>query len=172
VPQNVEAWFLVASVLDDDSEKRRYCYERILSIDPQNRRAKDDLEVLESREGNAAIGNQSEKPESEPQASSRSQSMLSQRISQHSNSDAISIQQLQTSKTTSITETKPAQGTIRCPKCYSDQVAAGQKGLGFGKAAAGAVLLGQVGLLGGFWGSSKIKVTCLNCGHQWEPGKS
>lgn len=63
------------------------------------------------------------------------------------------------------------QGEVRCPKCNSTQIAANQKGFGVGKATTGAVLLGPLGLLGGFVGSSKVKVTCLRCGHQWEPGK-
>jgi ribosomal protein S27E len=69
--------------------------------------------------------------------------------------------------------TKPTyvpQGTVRCPKCGSEQVGAGNKGFGLGKAAAGLVLLGPLGLLGGVVGSKKIVVSCLNCGHQWQPG--
>ena len=54
-----------------------------------------------------------------------------------------------------------------CPKCGSDQLSANKKGFGVGKAVAGAVLTGGVGLLAGFIGSQKIYVTCLACGHQW-----
>lgn len=61
---------------------------------------------------------------------------------------------------------------IVCPKCKSGQFSVDKKGFGLGKAAAGAVLLGPVGLLGGFMGSDKVKVTCLICGHIWEPGKA
>lgn len=60
---------------------------------------------------------------------------------------------------------------IKCPKCNSANISANKKGFGVGKAAAGAVLLGPVGLLGGFMGSDKVIITCLNCGHSWEPGK-
>ena len=38
---------------------------------------------------------------------------------------------------------------IRCPKCGSTQITAGNKGFGLGKAAEGGLLLGPVGLLGG-----------------------
>lgn len=62
--------------------------------------------------------------------------------------------------------------TIRCPRCRSTQVTANQKGFGVGKAAAGAILLGPVGLLAGGIGSKQVKITCLKCGHQWEPGKA
>ena len=54
-----------------------------------------------------------------------------------------------------------------CPKCRSDQLSANKKGFGVGKAIAGAVVTGGVGLLAGFIGSRKIYVTCLACGHQW-----
>lgn len=58
---------------------------------------------------------------------------------------------------------------VRCPRCNSSQITASQKGFGLGKAAAGGLLLGPVGLLGGFFGSRKIVITCLKCGHQWKP---
>ena len=60
-----------------------------------------------------------------------------------------------------------AKKEITCPKCGSDQLSANKKGFGVGKAVAGAVLTGGVGLLAGFIGSRKIYVTCLACGHQW-----
>lgn len=56
---------------------------------------------------------------------------------------------------------------IRCPKCGSTQLTANKKGFGLGKALIGGVIFGGVGLLGGFLGSNKIKITCLNCGHSW-----
>lgn len=59
---------------------------------------------------------------------------------------------------------------LRCPKCRSGQVAAGTKGFGLGKAAAGGLLLGPIGLLGGLIGSKKPTVSCLRCGYQWAPG--
>ena len=61
-------------------------------------------------------------------------------------------------------------GGVHCPKCGSEQVAADNKGFGLGKAAAGLVLLGPLGLFGGLVGSKKIVVSCLACGHQWQPG--
>lgn len=59
---------------------------------------------------------------------------------------------------------------IRCPKCGSSQLSANNKGFGVGKAIVGGVALGGIGLLGGFIGSSKVKITCLQCGHQWKAG--
>jgi hypothetical protein len=59
---------------------------------------------------------------------------------------------------------------IRCPKCRSTQVTANKEGFGLGKAAVGGILLGPVGLLGGLVGGSHIKITCLRCGHAFQPG--
>lgn len=56
---------------------------------------------------------------------------------------------------------------IRCPKCGSTQLTANKKGFGLVKALIGGAIFGSVGLLGGFLGSKKIKITCLNCGHSW-----
>jgi len=77
-----------------------------------------------------------------------------------------------------VQETKSAAQTrtnndsnIRCPQCTSTQITAGNKGFGLGKAAAGSLLLGPLGLLGGFMGSKKIMITCLKCGNKWEAGK-
>ena len=63
----------------------------------------------------------------------------------------------------------PGGHALRCPKCRSDQVVGGTKGFGLGKAAAGAVLLGGVGLLGGLVGSKKVTVSCMKCGYRWQP---
>lgn len=60
---------------------------------------------------------------------------------------------------------------IHCPQCGSSQVTANKKGFGLGKAAVGGLLLGPVGLLGGMIGGGKIKITCLKCGHVFEPGQ-
>jgi len=59
---------------------------------------------------------------------------------------------------------------IRCPKCSSTQITANKKGFSGGKAVAGAVLTGGVGLLAGTIGSNKVLITCLNCGNQFKPG--
>jgi len=61
--------------------------------------------------------------------------------------------------------------SVKCPFCGSTQITANNKGFKFGNAAIGGVLLGPVGLLGGFIGSNKVIVTCLNCGKQWKAGK-
>lgn len=62
-----------------------------------------------------------------------------------------------------------ATGNVRCPRCGSTQFTANKKGFGLGGAIVGGVLLGPLGLLGGFAGSRQVKITCLNCGHEWEP---
>lgn len=58
---------------------------------------------------------------------------------------------------------------IKCPVCGSTQITANKTGFSLGKALIGGVLLGGVGLLAGALGKNKITITCLNCGHQWEP---
>lgn len=60
---------------------------------------------------------------------------------------------------------------LYCPNCGSSQLVANKKGFGAGKAVAGALLTGGVGLLAGFIGSGKVKVTCLKCGCKWDAGE-
>lgn len=67
------------------------------------------------------------------------------------------------------TSQSAAVSAVKCLKCGSDQFAAGTKGFGLGKAAAGGLLLGPVGLLGGLVGCKKVRVTCLRCGNTWVP---
>jgi ribosomal protein S27E len=62
--------------------------------------------------------------------------------------------------------------SVSCPKCGSTQITAQKRGFSGGKAVAGAVLTGGVGLLAGLHGSSNIDITCLACGKQWNPKKS
>lgn len=56
-----------------------------------------------------------------------------------------------------------------CPKCNSLDIVTDTKGFGLLKAAAGAVVAGPVGLLGGLIGSKKTVFVCTNCGHRWKP---
>jgi hypothetical protein len=65
--------------------------------------------------------------------------------------------------------TLPDPLAVRCPNCGSDQVSGGNKGFGLGKAAGGYLLMGPLGLFGGLVGSKKVVVSCLSCGHRWEP---
>lgn len=60
---------------------------------------------------------------------------------------------------------------LYCPHCGSSQLVANKKGFGAGKALTGAILTGGVGLLAGFIGSGKVKVTCLKCGCKMSPGE-
>ena len=60
---------------------------------------------------------------------------------------------------------------LYCPHCGSSQLVANKKGFGAGKALTGAILTGGIGLLAGFIGSGKVKVTCLKCGRKWNPGE-
>lgn len=60
---------------------------------------------------------------------------------------------------------------VYCPKCSSTQITAQQRGFSGGKAIAGALLTGGIGLVAGFHGSSNVDVVCLACGHKWNPAK-
>lgn len=67
-----------------------------------------------------------------------------------------------------MSETVPK---VTCPKCGSDQITANKKGFSAGKAVVGGLLTGGIGLAAGAIGSGKIKITCLNCGHEFKPGE-
>lgn len=60
---------------------------------------------------------------------------------------------------------------IKCPKCGSTQLTANKQGFSGKKAVAGAVLTGGIGVLAGTIGSNKVKITCLACGHVFNPGE-
>lgn len=60
---------------------------------------------------------------------------------------------------------------LKCRKCKSTQITDSKKGFSAGKAAAGAILTGGIGLLAGTIGSGKIILTCLSCGHKFKIGE-
>lgn len=55
-------------------------------------------------------------------------------------------------------------GVACCPKCGSTSLSVNKKGYSFVK----GVLMSP---LGGTIGMNKLKVTCLNCGHKFKPGR-
>ncbi|MFZ5968011.1 MAG: TerD family protein [Bacillota bacterium] len=59
------------------------------------------------------------------------------------------------------------QSDLQCPRCRSTRVTAGKKGFGVGKAIVGGLLLGPIGLLGGFLGSKNLEFLCLDCSQRW-----
>lgn len=64
-----------------------------------------------------------------------------------------------------------ANGIVCCPKCGSASVTAQKKGFGFVRGAIGMSVGIDVGLVAGGLGANKVILTCMNCGHQWKPGK-
>lgn len=59
-----------------------------------------------------------------------------------------------------------------CPKCHSKELHAEKKGYSGGKALAGVVLTGGIGLLAGTIGSKDIQITCLKCGKRFKAGEA
>lgn len=62
--------------------------------------------------------------------------------------------------------------SLHCPKCKSINLHIAQKGFSGGKALAGTIAVGNIGLLAGTIGSRNVDVTCLNCGHRFNPVKN
>jgi len=76
--------------------------------------------------------------------------------------------------------------TICCPKCYSTSVQTSIRGYSPLSGFFGALFFGFfgsflgiigiisgiiIGILCGFSGSKKVRITCLKCGHKFYPGK-
>lgn len=59
-----------------------------------------------------------------------------------------------------------------CPKCHSRELHAEQKGFSGGKALAGAIVTGGIGLLAGTIGSKDVQITCLKCGNTFNTGEA
>ncbi len=74
-----------------------------------------------------------------------------------------------------------ARGGLTCPKCHSDQVLIGRRGYNWkkGGTVTGAALvtmpllgvLSLAGMAAGAHGRTRVRLQCLECGKQWEPGK-
>lgn len=59
-----------------------------------------------------------------------------------------------------------------CPKCHSRELHSEQQGFNGGKALAGTILAGGVGILAGTIGSKNVNITCLKCGHRFKAGEA
>jgi hypothetical protein len=59
-----------------------------------------------------------------------------------------------------------------CPKCHSKELHSEHQGFSGGKALAGAVLTGGIGILAGTIGSKDVRITCLKCGHHFKAGEA
>lgn len=59
-----------------------------------------------------------------------------------------------------------------CPKCGSRELHAEHKGFSGGKALAGALATGGIGLLAGTIGSRDTQITCLKCGNKFKAGEA
>lgn len=87
-----------------------------------------------------------------------------------SHNDVVHLQQVQIIQKQRLIEEQKRQFDVqaKCPKCCSTSLSGGKQGFGVGKAVAGAVLLGGVGLLAGGIGANKTVITCLNCGYKFK----
>ena len=59
-----------------------------------------------------------------------------------------------------------------CPICGSRELHAEHKGFSGGKALAGALITGGIGLLAGTIGSRDTQITCLKCGKKFKAGEA
>lgn len=64
-------------------------------------------------------------------------------------------------------EKNRANQPVKCPNCGSTQIQIVKKGFGAGKAAAGGLLLGPIGLAAGAIGSERVERVCMNCMHKF-----
>ena len=62
-------------------------------------------------------------------------------------------------------------GVACCPRCGSTSLSINKKGFGGGKATAGMLTFGLGGAVAGTYGMNRMKITCLNCGYKYKPGK-
>ena len=68
-------------------------------------------------------------------------------------------------------ETEVSEKYLCCPHCGSRNLHVGKKGFSTGKAVAGVVLTGGIGILAGTIGSRETVVTCLDCGKKMKSGE-
>lgn len=62
---------------------------------------------------------------------------------------------------------------LSCPQCGSRHVHAEKRGFNMKRGLAlGLTIAPGVGLVSGFVGASKIRLTCLKCGYRFRPGES
>lgn len=69
-------------------------------------------------------------------------------------------------------QSQQAEEYLCCPKCGSRELHAEHRGFSGGKALAGALLTGGIGLLAGTIGSKETQITCLKCGNKFKAGEA
>lgn len=66
---------------------------------------------------------------------------------------------------------EPVEDMLRCPQCGSTHLHSDRQGASLGKAVAGSLLVGPIGLVAALHGANRIRLTCLKCGHNFQPGR-
>lgn len=97
----------------------------------------------------------------------RQELKIKQEKQQQIEQDRIDRQEKQRLREIALSRNAYKNGKIVCPNCGSESITAVKKGFSGGQAAAGAILLGPLGLLAGFGGSDEVEKLCLNCNHRW-----
>ena len=69
-------------------------------------------------------------------------------------------------------QTSQQEEYLCCPKCASRELHAEHKGFSGGKALAGVLVTGGIGLLAGTIGSRETQITCLKCGNRFKAGEA
>ena len=69
-------------------------------------------------------------------------------------------------------QTQQQEEYLCCPRCGSRELHAEHKGFSGGKALAGAIVTGGIGLLAGTIGSRDTQITCLKCGNTFKAGEA
>ena len=69
-------------------------------------------------------------------------------------------------------QTSQQEEFLCCPQCGSRELHAEHKGFSGGKALAGVLVTGGIGLLAGTIGSRDTQITCLKCGNGFKAGEA
>lgn len=154
---DVDAWLLLGEVIDDLAKKRD-CYNQVLKLSPNNPLALKGLRNLNLPSTLPVENLQDTQP----------RKVNTKATIEPIQSNTVSCRTCQhiVSKTA---DSCPNCGELypglieKCPHCGSKNIRIVSKGFSLGKAAAGVLLAGPIGLAGGLHGRKDLEVKCSNC---------